>query len=72
MRLGIGLYRDMLKKENYRFARQAGCTDIIAHLANYYTDGAIVPGTDETNNYGISKIGEIGRASGRERVAAVV
>ena len=58
MRLGIGLYRDMLKKENYRFARQAGCTDIIAHLANYYTDGAIVPGTDETNNYGISKIGD--------------
>lgn len=58
MRLGIGLYKDMLKTENYMFAKQAGCTDIIAHLANYYTNGAIVPGTDGTNNYGISQIGD--------------
>lgn len=58
VRLGIGLYKDMLKPENYRFAKQAGCTDIIAHLANYYTDGAIVPGTDGKTNYGISQIGD--------------
>lgn len=48
----------MLCQENYRFAKQAGCTDIIAHLANYYTDGAIVPGTDGRNNYGISRVGD--------------
>ncbi len=58
VRLGIGLYKDMLKPENYRFAKQAGCTDIVAHLANYYTKGAIVPGTNETVNYGVSEIGD--------------
>lgn len=58
MRLGIGLYKDMLRQENYRFARQAGCTDIIAHLANYYTDGAIVPETDGSHNYGVTEIGD--------------
>lgn len=58
MRLGIGLYKDMLKRENYQFAKQAGCTDIIAHLANYYSNGVIVPGTDGATNYGIARIGE--------------
>lgn len=58
MRLGIGLYKDQLRQENYRFARQSGCTDIIAHLANYYTNGSIVPGTDGTANYGVSQVGE--------------
>lgn len=58
VRLGIGFYKDMLRQENYRFAKQAGCTDIIAHLANYYTDGMIVPGTDGRNNYGICRIGD--------------
>lgn len=59
MYLGLGLYKDMLKPENYRFAKQAGCTHVIAHLANYYTSGAIVPSTDGNTNYGISKVDEV-------------
>ncbi|NLF28647.1 MAG: TIM barrel protein [Clostridiales bacterium] len=51
MKLGIGLYRNKLTRENYRFARQCGCTHIVAHLANYYVD-AIVPTTNATENYG--------------------
>lgn len=58
MKLGLGLYKDMLTRENYQFARQAGCTHIVAHLANYYTGGAIVPSTDGASNYGISQIGD--------------
>lgn len=58
MNLGLGLYKDLLKKTNYEFARQTGCTHIVAHLANYYTDGSIVPTTDGKSNYGISKIGD--------------
>lgn len=58
LKLGLGLYKDMLKKENYEFACQSGCTHIIAHLANYYTDGSIVPTTNGTSNYGISEIGD--------------
>ena len=38
MKLGLGLYRRMLTPENYRFARQAGATHIVAHLLNYFSD----------------------------------
>lgn len=34
-RLGFGLYRHMLTPENYRFARQAGATDVVVHLVDY-------------------------------------
>jgi mannonate dehydratase len=34
MKIGLGLFRNMLTKENYRFAKQAGCTHIIAHLSD--------------------------------------
>lgn len=36
MKLGLGLYRDLLTDDNFRFARQAGCTHIVAHLTNYF------------------------------------
>ncbi|GGI66531.1 mannonate dehydratase [Enterococcus alcedinis] len=50
MKLGLGLYRHMLTDENFQFAQQAGCTAIIAHLANYYEE--ILPATDGEVNYG--------------------
>jgi mannonate dehydratase len=31
MHLGLGLYRHMLTPDNFRFARQAGATHIVAH-----------------------------------------
>jgi mannonate dehydratase len=41
MKLGIGLYRHMLSRETYRFARQLGCSHVIIHLVDYTrTDNA--------------------------------
>jgi mannonate dehydratase len=36
MKIGLGLYREQLVPENFRFARQAGATHIVAHLTNYF------------------------------------
>ncbi len=33
MKLGLGLYRNMFTQENFRFARQAGVSHIVAHMA---------------------------------------
>ncbi|MDX8498821.1 mannonate dehydratase [Mesorhizobium sp. VK4C] len=36
MKIGLGLYRESLTPDNFRFARQAGATHIVAHLTNYF------------------------------------
>ncbi len=42
MKLGLGLYRHMLTEENFRFAKQAGATHIVAHLTDYFhTDDSL-------------------------------
>jgi mannonate dehydratase len=46
MKLGLGLYRHMLTRENFQFARQAGATHIVAHLVDYFT-GARAAGCDQ-------------------------
>jgi len=46
MKLGLGLYRHMLTQEYYDFARQAGCTDVVVHLTDYFREGA----TNARNN----------------------
>lgn len=43
MKLGIGLYRHMLTSDNFRFARQAGATHIVAHLVDYFSDSPSLP-----------------------------
>jgi mannonate dehydratase len=43
MKLGLGLYRHMLTRENFQFARQTGATHIVAHLVDYFRGG--IPGT---------------------------
>lgn len=39
MKLGLGLYRHMLTRANFQFARQAGATHIVAHLVDYFRGG---------------------------------
>jgi mannonate dehydratase len=39
MKLGLGLYRHMLTRENFQFARQAGATHVVAHLVDYFREG---------------------------------
>jgi len=41
MKLGLGLYRHMLNRDDYRFARQAGATHIVAHLTDYFRPGKL-------------------------------
>ena len=36
MKLGLGLYRQSLTADNFRFARQCGATHIVAHLVDYF------------------------------------
>lgn len=36
MHIGLGLYRHMLNREYYDFARQAGCTHVVVHLVDYF------------------------------------
>ena len=43
MKLGLGLYRHLLTRENFQFARQAGATHIVAHLVDYFKGGAKNP-----------------------------
>jgi len=43
MKLGLGLYRHMLTRENYAFARQAGCTHVVIHLVDYFNRGPANP-----------------------------
>jgi len=43
MKLGLGLYRHMLTRDNFRFARQAGATHIVAHLVDYFKGGGHSP-----------------------------
>lgn len=47
MKLGIGLYRHQLNAENYRFARQCGCTHVVAHLVDYFRSSRANPAGDQ-------------------------
>jgi mannonate dehydratase len=47
MKLGLGLYKHMLKAENYAFAKQCGVTHIVAHLTDYFADGPKLPGQNK-------------------------
>jgi len=54
MKIGLGLYRHMLNGDNFRFARQAGATHIVAHWVDYWGSEKI-PATDGARNWGMSK-----------------
>jgi len=47
MKLGLGLYRHMLTRENFQFARQAGATHVVAHLVDYFKGGGHVGPDDQ-------------------------
>jgi len=47
MKLGLGLYRHLLTRENFQFARQAGATHIVAHLVDYFRGHAGNPNDNQ-------------------------
>ncbi len=53
MKIGLGLYRHMLTPDNFRFAKQAGATHIVAHWVDYWGKEEI-PATDGVKNWGVS------------------
>lgn len=55
MKMGLGLYRHMLTQDNFRFAKQAGATHIVAHLVDYFHDSERIPATTGTINWGITQ-----------------
>jgi len=53
MKLGLGLYGGMLTEENFRFAKQAGATHIVAHVVgNFKKAGSDSFVTDGSMDYG--------------------
>jgi mannonate dehydratase len=59
MNLGLGLYRDSLTEDNFRFARQAGATHVVVHLVDYFkganprlSGGSEMEGWGTTTNQG--------------------
>src|SRR3972149_6141078 len=47
MKLGLGLYRHLLTRENYAFARQAGATHVVVHLVDYFKAGTHNPSDNQ-------------------------
>jgi len=41
VKIGLGMYPNLLTSDNFRFARQAGATHVVAHLPGY---GRLHPG----------------------------
>ena len=49
MKIGLGLYRHMLTRDYYDFARQAGCTHVVVHLVDYFNQGTS-PGSAQVSS----------------------
>jgi len=47
MKIGLGLYRHMLTRDYYDFARQAGCTHVVVHLVDYFNQGSTNPSNNQ-------------------------
>lgn len=57
MKIGLGLYRTLLTPENLRFAKQAGCTHIVAHLPGQFNRGGskFITSDNAKAGFGISE-----------------
>ncbi len=57
MKLGLGLYHDMLTPDYVRFAKQAGATHIVAHMPGEFTRDANMVSTsdDGTRGFGVAR-----------------
>lgn len=56
MKLGLGLYRDMLDVDHLRFAKQTGATHIVAHVPGVFKDpeGRVITASRAGENFGVS------------------
>src|SRR6201996_5123222 len=68
MKIGLGLYRHMLSRDNYDFARQAGCTHIVIHLVDYFRQSSANPRDNQPTG---GKYGAWGLAGDPEKLWTV-
>ena len=54
MKLGLGLYRQMSAVNNFRFAKQANATHIVAHLTDCYKRKESLSTSSGNDAYGIT------------------
>lgn len=68
MKIGLGLYRHMLTRDYYDFARQAGCTHVVAHLVDYFNREPSNKGSfnSGSSNQALSNQGSANSASSNE------
>ena len=73
MKLGIGLYRHMLSRENFQFARQAGATHLVVHLVDYFTGGGHSARDNQPvgTDYGWGRAGDADKLWTSEELKAV-
>jgi mannonate dehydratase len=62
MKIGLGLYRHMLSRESYDFARQAGCTHLVIHLVDYFRQGEVNPRNNQPTGGRLGYWGSAGSA----------
>ena len=75
MKLGLGLYRQLLNRETLRFARQAGVTHIVAHLPGHFVreDSKIITSDQAAYGFGVSEADDpIWTAEGLRSLKALV
>lgn len=65
MKLGFGLYRHMLTRDNYDFAKQCGATHVIVHLCDYFNQGGA---ENPAGNQPVGGFGGWGRAADTDDV----
>ena len=53
MKVGFGLYKNSLNKDNYQFVNQIGATHIVAHLTNYFSGNNPKISSGNDNGWGI-------------------
>jgi mannonate dehydratase len=55
MKLGLGLYRSMLTRDNFRFARQAGATHLVVHLVDYFNQATSLSTGSGDDAWGVTQ-----------------
>ncbi|HXF63427.1 MAG TPA: mannonate dehydratase, partial [Caldilineaceae bacterium] len=74
MKLGLGLYRDILTPANVRFAKQAGATHIVAHIPGRFTEAGqkIITAGGEAVGFGLSDDDPIWTSEGLRDLKAMI
>jgi mannonate dehydratase len=51
MKLGLGMSHNLIKRDNFQFAKQMGCTDLVLHLTDYTQKTANIQQSREMYTY---------------------